>query len=177
MFDGLIKNARIVNEGNVFEWEYPDTPGKDTIPSSDPERQSQENAKETIDAGGKFVIPGVIDDQVHFREPGLTHKAEIYTESRAAVAGGITSFMEMPNTVPQTITLDSTGRKIQPGLSEDPWPIIASTWGRPMTTWMKSGNLIRINPAVLRSLWELQPGTCWLMMIVHLKGSSPKVRS
>jgi dihydroorotase len=57
-----------------------------------------------IDADGKYLIPGVIDDQVHFREPGLTHKAEIYTESKAAVAGGITSFMEMPNTNPQTLT-------------------------------------------------------------------------
>ena len=57
-----------------------------------------------IDAEGKYLIPGVIDDQVHFREPGLTHKATIGTESRAAVAGGITSFIEMPNTVPQATT-------------------------------------------------------------------------
>lgn len=59
------------------------------------------------DASGKWILPGVIDDQVHFREPGLTHKAEIATESVAAVAGGITSFMEMPNTVPQTTTLEA----------------------------------------------------------------------
>ena len=59
---------------------------------------------EIIDAEGKYLLPGMIDDQVHFREPGLTHKANIYTESRAAVAGGITSFMEMPNTVPQALT-------------------------------------------------------------------------
>ena len=54
----------------------------------------------------KYLMPGIIDDQVHFREPGLTHKADIYTESKAAVAGGITSFMEMPNTQPQTLTQD-----------------------------------------------------------------------
>ena len=63
-------------------------------------------AADIIDAGQKYLMPGVIDDQVHFREPGLTHKADIYTESKAAVAGGITSFMEMPNTQPQTLTQD-----------------------------------------------------------------------
>lgn len=65
------------------------------------------NTDRIIDASGKWILPGVIDDQVHFREPGLTHKAEIATESVAAVAGGITSFMEMPNTVPQTTTLEA----------------------------------------------------------------------
>src|SRR5207253_10172192 len=57
-----------------------------------------------IDGEGKFLLPGAIDDQVHFREPGLTHKATIYTESKAAVAGGVTSFMEMPNTIPPAFT-------------------------------------------------------------------------
>ena len=61
-------------------------------------------ADREIDAFGKWVIPGIIDDQVHFREPGLTHKATIQTEARAAVAGGVTSFMEMPNTVPPCFT-------------------------------------------------------------------------
>ena len=59
-----------------------------------------------------YIIPGLIDDQVHFREPGLTHKGDIYTESRAAVAGGITSFLEMPNTIPQTITQDKLKEKL-----------------------------------------------------------------
>jgi dihydroorotase len=63
-----------------------------------------DDADEVIDADGKYLLPGVIDDQVHFREPGLTHKATIYTEARAAVAGGVTSFMEMPNTVPNALT-------------------------------------------------------------------------
>ena len=66
-----------------------------------------------IDAQNKLVIPGVIDDQVHFREPGLTHKAEIYTEAKAAVAGGITSFMEMPNTNPQTTTIELLNEKFE----------------------------------------------------------------
>lgn len=100
----LIKNATIVNQGIQFlgsvliEGAYIKAIYKDSenpiLPRSDQE----------IDATGKLLIPGVIDDQVHFREPGLTHKATILTESAAAVAGGITSFMEMPNTVPNTLT-------------------------------------------------------------------------
>ncbi len=69
----------------------------------------------SLDAGGKFLIPGVIDDQVHFREPGLTHKGDIYTESRAAVAGGVTSFMDMPNTIPQTLTQELLEQKYRLG--------------------------------------------------------------
>ncbi|MXY14267.1 MAG: dihydroorotase [Proteobacteria bacterium] len=72
-------------------------------------------AKRVIDAGGKFLIPGMIDDQVHFREPGLTHKAEIATESRAAIAGGITSFMDMPNVSPPTLTVDMLRDKYRIG--------------------------------------------------------------
>ncbi len=68
-------------------------------------------ADKVIDGSGKILMPGVIDDQVHFREPGLTHKATIYTESKAAIAGGVTSFMEMPNTNPQTITLEALQAK------------------------------------------------------------------
>ena len=64
-----------------------------------------------IDASGLLLLPGIIDDQVHFREPGLTHKGDIYTESRSAVAGGVTSFMDMPNTNPQTVTIDLLNEK------------------------------------------------------------------
>jgi dihydroorotase len=67
----------------------------------------------TVDATGKFVMPGIIDDQVHFREPGLTHKADLYTEPRAAVAGGVTSFMEMPNVKPPTLTQELLEEKYQ----------------------------------------------------------------
>jgi dihydroorotase len=66
---------------------------------------------EIIDASGLYLVPGAIDDQVHFREPGLTHKGEIASESRAAVAGGVTSFMEMPNTNPQTVTQELLEKK------------------------------------------------------------------
>lgn len=98
----LIKNARIVNEGAIFEGDLliEDRFIKeiaDSISAKSPNVQ-------IIDAEGNFLIPGAIDDQVHFREPGLTHKGTIETESRAAVAGGITSFIEQPNTVPNAVT-------------------------------------------------------------------------
>ncbi|SHK32928.1 dihydroorotase [Reichenbachiella agariperforans] len=96
----LIKNAKLVNEGTMLAH---DVLIKDQMIEKIGYDLSHDTAT-VIDAEGKFLLPGVIDDQVHFREPGLTHKAEIYTESRAAVAGGITSFMEMPNTVPNTLT-------------------------------------------------------------------------
>ena len=96
----LIKNGKLVNEGKIQE--------QDILIVNDKIEKigvnlSHESA-EVIDAKGNYVFPGAIDDQVHFREPGLTHKANLFTESRAAVAGGITSFMEMPNTVPNTLT-------------------------------------------------------------------------
>jgi dihydroorotase len=107
----LIKNANIVNEGLIFEGDVliegsfiveigttisPKTP--DTV---------------VIQAEGKYLFPGMIDDQVHFREPGLTHKADIESESRAAVAGGITSYIEMPNTIPQTVTQKALAEKFE----------------------------------------------------------------
>ena len=97
----IIKNAHIVNEGEIFESDLLIRNGRiEKIAKS----ISSEGNENIIDATGKILIPGAIDDQVHFREPGLTHKGNIYTESRAAVAGGITSFMEMPNTNPQALT-------------------------------------------------------------------------
>ncbi len=95
----LIKNARIINEGIIKEG---DILVKDGLIDKIASDLSEPNAK-IIDANGTHLMPGVIDDQVHFREPGLTHKACIQTEARAAVAGGTTSFMEMPNTVPNTL--------------------------------------------------------------------------
>ena len=112
-----IKNATLVNEGQTFvasvfvsdgkiakivrEGEDGPSTGSGTLTSS----------TQVIDATGKYLIPGIIDEHVHFREPGLTHKADIYSESRAAVAGGVTSFMDMPNTNPQTTTQDLLQRK------------------------------------------------------------------
>lgn len=97
----LILNAKIVNEGAVTEQDLLIKGQHIHKIGSD---LQAEPANEVIDASGKHLFPGAIDDQVHFREPGLTHKATIYTEARAAVAGGVTSFMEMPNTVPPVFT-------------------------------------------------------------------------
>lgn len=97
----LFKQARIVNEGKVFEGDLLVKNGRiERIDSS----ITPTPDVEVVELNGKYILPGCIDDQVHFREPGLTHKGEIFTESRAAVAGGITSFMEMPNTVPNALT-------------------------------------------------------------------------
>lgn len=98
----LIKGALVVNEGETQSLDVRIENGK--ITSLRPALSLQEY-ETLVDASGKYLLPGLIDDQVHFREPGLTHKACIKTESRAAVAGGITSFIEMPNTNPQTITI------------------------------------------------------------------------
>lgn len=97
----LITNTHIINEGKIQAGDILIKEGMINKISSD---LSGQKADIVIDANGKYLMPGAIDDQVHFREPGLTHKAEIYTEAKAAVAGGITSFMEMPNTVPNTLT-------------------------------------------------------------------------
>jgi len=97
----LIKNASIVNEGKIITGNVLIS-GKFITKIS--EQEISDAADKVIDAKGKYLFPGCIDDQVHFREPGLTHKGEIYTEAKAAVAGGVTSFMEMPNTVPNTFT-------------------------------------------------------------------------
>lgn len=105
----LIKNAQIVNEGKIYK---SDVLVEDKIIKEIAAEITIE-AEQIIDAKGLCLLPGVIDDQVHFREPGLTHKANIYTESKAAVAGGITSFMEMPNTNPQALTQELLEGKYQ----------------------------------------------------------------
>lgn len=99
----LLKNGQIVNEGTITSGDIRIKNGRiEKIGTS----ISPEGNEQVIDLGGKHVFPGMIDDQVHFREPGLTHKATIASEARAAVAGGVTSFMEMPNTVPNALTQD-----------------------------------------------------------------------
>ncbi|MGB0389919.1 MAG: dihydroorotase [Salibacteraceae bacterium] len=107
----LIKNAQIVNEGQIFNG-FVLIEGK-LIVKVGKDGDELPNADKEIDATGKFLIPGLIDDQVHFREPGLTHKGDIKSESTAAVAGGITSFMEMPNTVPQAVTIEELEKKYE----------------------------------------------------------------
>jgi dihydroorotase len=111
----LIKNAQIVNEEKIFTGDVLVKNGRiEKIASS----ISKESSHLEINAEGKYLLPGIIDDQVHFREPGLTHKATIYTEAKAAVAGGTTTFMEMPNTVPNALTQE---------LLEDKYQIAAQT--------------------------------------------------
>jgi dihydroorotase len=122
----LIKNIQIVNEGRVITADVLIKNGRiDKI-------QPQINADAIeISGEGKYLFPGAIDDQVHFREPGLTHKATIYTESKAAVAGGVTSFMEMPNTVPNALTQE---------LLEDKYRIAAETSLANYSFFMGTGN-------------------------------------
>ena len=97
----LIKNATIINENQIFE---SDLHIENDVISKIEKNISEEDVDQIIDASGKHLLPGIIDDQVHFREPGLTWKGDIETESKAAVAGGVTSFMEQPNTVPNAVT-------------------------------------------------------------------------
>lgn len=111
----LFKSANVVNEGKIF---VADVLVKDGLIEKIADSISVPYDVEEIDLTGKYLLPGCIDDQVHFREPGLTHKANIATESRAAVAGGITSFMEMPNTVPNALTQE---------LLQDKYDIAAKT--------------------------------------------------
>ena len=106
----LITNANIVNEGQITRGDLFIVDG---FIHSIGENLASLPADIHIEAEGKYLLPGLIDDQVHFREPGLTHKATIYTESRAAVAGGITSYMEMPNTVPQSTTIELLEEKYE----------------------------------------------------------------
>ncbi|MES3017368.1 MAG: dihydroorotase [Bacteroidota bacterium] len=123
----LIKSATIINEGKSFEG---DLLIQDGIIKKIAEHIN-ESADKVIDAAGLHLLPGCIDDQVHFREPGLTHKADIFTESRAAVAGGITSFMEMPNTVPNTLTQE---------LLADKYAIASKTSAANYSFFMGAGN-------------------------------------
>lgn len=105
----LIKNVKIVNEGQISEGDLlieNDLISKIGV-------SVLEEADQVIDGSGKYLLPGVIDDQVHFREPGLTHKGDIETESRAAVAGGITSFIDQPNTVPNAVTQELLADKYE----------------------------------------------------------------
>ncbi len=167
----LITNAKIANEGKVFE-------GDILIKGSFIEKIGNNLIGEhahVIDAKGKLLLPGAIDDQVHFREPGLTHKGTIYTESRAAVAGGVTSFMEMPNTSPPAFTQALLADKYQiasqhslanysffMGTSNDNLEEIMKTdlqkvCGLKIFMGSSTGNLLVDDPAVLESVYSRFP--------------------
>ncbi|NCW88632.1 MAG: dihydroorotase, partial [Chitinophagia bacterium] len=105
----LIKNISIVNEGKIVK--------TDLLIENDKIKQigslNADSTTSVIDGTSKYLLPGIIDGQVHFREPGLTHKGDMYTESKAAVAGGVTSFIDMPNTLPNVLTLAILNEKYQ----------------------------------------------------------------
>lgn len=168
----LILNANIVNESKVFQGDV--LIRNERIEKVGTGLQS-EKADKIIDAKGKYLLPGAIDDQVHFREPGLTHKANIYTESRAAVAGGVTSFMEMPNTLPPTFTQSLLEDKYQIaaknslanysfyiGASNDNLDEILKTdaskvCGLKIFMGSSTGNLLVDDPAVLEKIFSSVP--------------------
>ena len=119
----LIKNAKVVNEGSITEGDILIEDGR--IINIGSHLTPKDHLVQVMDVQGSWVMPGVIDSQVHFREPGLTHKGNIASESRASIAGGVTSYVEQPNTKPAAVTIEALEHKYN----------IASTWGQPMTTW------------------------------------------
>lgn len=169
----LITNANIVNEGKVFQGdvlidgEYIASIGRNI---------SAEDVDKVIDADGQYLLPGVIDDQVHFREPGLTHKGNIYSEAKAAVAGGVTSFMEMPNTSPPTFTQQLLEEKYQiasqsslanysfyigasnHNLDEVMKTDLTQVCGLKIFMGSSTGNLLVENPEILEGFFSRFPG-------------------
>jgi len=175
----LIKNARIVNEGEIKEGDVYIVDGiiteiADSISAKSPDVN-------IVDAEGNYLFPGLIDDQVHFREPGLTHKETIESGSRAAVAGGITSFIEMPNTVPQTTTIDELNAKFDlakkssyanysfmfGGTNDNLEEILKvdpkTTAALKLFLGSSTGNMLVDNPKVLEEIFTKSP----LMIAVH----------
>lgn len=169
----LIKNANIVNEGKVFQGDVLITGERIAKIGSD---VSADAIDSVIDAAGKYLLPGVIDDQVHFREPGLTHKGNIHSESRAAVAGGITSYMEMPNTNPPAFTHELLEEKytiasrsslanysFYIGASNDNVDEVLRTdlekvCGLKIFMGSSTGNLLVDNPSTLEAFFSKFPG-------------------
>ena len=142
MSSTLITNARMVNEGRTFDGDLRIENGRIAQIGSG---LAPRDGEQVVDAAGRWLLPGMIDDQVHFREPGLTHKGDIASESAAAVAGGLTSFMDMPNTNPPT--LDSTILEAKYELARAaPGPTMASTTAPAMTTSTRSVLWIRRRP-------------------------------
>jgi dihydroorotase len=176
----LITHASIINEGKQFKANLliRDERIEKILPES---MEVSIKPDMTIDAGGSYLLPGVIDDQVHFREPGLTHKGDLYHESRAAVAGGVTSYMEMPNTSPQTTTqllledkynlaskvslanysfyMGATNDNLDELLKTDP----ARVCGIKIFMGSSTGNMLVENPETLKSIFSRSP----MLIAVH----------
>ncbi len=168
----LIVNARMVNEGHSSEGDLLIRDGRIERIAPD---LGWVAAAEVIDAAGALLMPGVIDDQVHFREPGLTYKGDIQSESRAAVAGGITSYMDMPNTRPQTVTLEALQDKhrlgaehslanysFYLGATNDNLDVVRSLdprqcCGIKVFMGASTGNMLVDDPAVLEKLFRDAP--------------------
>lgn len=155
----LIKNAIIVNEGLQV-------PASVIIEGEKIAEILVENQEpsipcdETIDATGCYLLPGVIDGHVHFRDPGLTHKADIITESRAAAAGGVTSIMDMPNTSPQTTTLDALNAKLD-YLAEKCSVNYSCYFGATNNNYPLLEQLTSTVYAVSSYSWVRVPAICW----------------
>ena len=147
----LIHNATIVNEGQSVKGSIVIEDGRiaevltNWKPLSAP-------CDETIDATGCYLLPGIIDDHVHFRDPGLTHKADILTESRAAAAGGVTSIMDMPNTNPVTTTLDALNAKLDL-LNEKCIVNHSCYFGATNDNYSEFGNFFGYSGTVLKNLF------------------------
>ncbi|MFN8257934.1 MAG: dihydroorotase [Bacteroidales bacterium] len=181
MMKTIITNARIVNEGRIWNGNLIILDGIIHEITNNVESIDSNDYDLVFDAGGNLLIPGIIDDQVHFREPGLTYKADIYTESKAAVAGGITSFMEMPNTNPQTVTQDLLEEKYDLaskkslanysfyiGATNDNIEELVKTnpravCGIKIFMGASTGNMLVDNPETLRKIFEFAP----LLVAVH----------
>lgn len=177
----LIKNAQIVNEGKEFTGSILIENEKIKEIFFSGNQLPNDEGIIVVDGTGKFLIPGVIDDQVHFREPGLTHKGDIYSESKAAAAGGITSYMEMPNTIPNTFTNKLLEEKFEKasinslvnysfymGASNDNIDEILSTdassvCGIKIFMGSSTGNLLVDNPNTLHALFS----KCKILIAVH----------
>ncbi len=175
----LLTNVHIVNEGRIVQGDVlidgPHIAAVGTFPTTGKER--------IIDGQGKYLLPGVIDAQVHFRDPGLTHKADLYTESKAAVAGGVTSFIDMPNTRPNTLTVDLLQEKYELAASkslanfgfllgvnhENIDAVIAMDKSRLLGVtddglyFSGKGNLLADNPAMLERLFA----HCHSLIAIH----------
>lgn len=183
----LIRNARLVNEGQQFDADLLVRKGR--IEKIAPCIST--SADEEIDAAGQWLIPGMIDDQVHFREPGLTHKGSIATESAAAVAGGITSFMDMPNTKPPTLSMSALAVKkaiaardamanygFHFGVSKDNLDAVAAldpcqVGGIKVFMGASTGNLLVDDPAVLERLFSCAP----TILITHCEHTPSILRN